>query len=572
MKKLNLHQTQNQFLFLLALSLLIPFSVFPQKGELILEFAAKDFITNNPVLLDSIKVINLNEGGDTTIYGESPSLYIEWISAIDENSPETKSPIAIQSIFPNPSSGLATAKIFVEKPGVFFLNLLNINGEVLASLSQQLDYGSHIFTIKHGNPGICFLTLNDGIHSKTVKLLSLPLGIENNCSIEYSGISFKDGINSIAAKVDTVAFTFKPGNILQYDVSADGYEVLNFQDSPTESRAYVFALQAIQYDTLPTVTTADVENILANSAISGGIVHDQGSSIVSARGVCWDTLPNPSLSNFFTVNGAGEGEFVSELSGLSESTTYYVRAYATNTTGTAYGEEIQFTTMEEIPVLPLYLIGDGTTTGWDNTNTSLEFTYDSIDQLYQITATLGGGGLYYKALVVPGEWAPQWGTDETGTSVGGPLVYRPNETEPDPLAMPTPAQVGDYLITFDLLNLLYTIEDADLAQTMHLVGDATEAGWDNTAAIPMEKIAPGKFHLVANLDADAIEGFKFLVNQGAWAPMYGTIEGASFESGVLVYRETESDPDPRSIPPPETSGDYFIEINIIEMTYAVSVW
>jgi len=219
---------------------------------------------------------------------------------------------------------------------------------------------------------------------------------------------------------------------------------------------------------------------------------------------------------------------------------------------------------------PLYLIGDGSTIGWDNTNTSLQFAYDADAEVYKIVATLGGGGLFIKAFEVEGQWAPQWGTDATGTYEGGPLVYRPTEDEPDPTAIPTPEEAGDYLITFDLVNLVYTIELADIAQTMHLIGDATEAGWDNAVAIPFEKLAPGKFQLVANLNTDGTEGFKFLVNQGAWAPMYGTVADAAFESGVLVYRETEADPDPSTIPPPTTAGAYLIELDIVDMVYTVT--
>lgn len=219
---------------------------------------------------------------------------------------------------------------------------------------------------------------------------------------------------------------------------------------------------------------------------------------------------------------------------------------------------------------PLYLIGDGSTIGWDNTNTSLQFAFDADAEVYKIVATLGGAGKFIKAFEVQGQWAPQWGTDATGTNEGGPLVYRPTEDVPDPAAIPTPELEGDYLITFDLVNLVYTIELADIAQTLHIIGDATEAGWDNAAAIPMDKLAPGKFELVANLSADATEGFKFLVNQGAWAPMYGTLAGSAFDSGVLVYRETEADPDPSTIPPPAVSGAYLIEIDLVAMTYAVT--
>lgn len=219
---------------------------------------------------------------------------------------------------------------------------------------------------------------------------------------------------------------------------------------------------------------------------------------------------------------------------------------------------------------PLYLIGDGTTIGWDNSNTDLQFTYDPNDEVYKIVATLGGAGLFIKAFEVPGQWWPQWGTNDSGTSETGTLVYRPTDPDPDPVAIPTPEEAGDYLIIFDLVNKVYTIEVSDIASTMHIVGDATEAGWDAGNAVPMEKTAPGHFQLVTTLSSDASEGFKFLVNQGAWAPMYGSVEGAELESGVLVYRETESDPDPVSIPPPSVSGTFLIEMNIMDLTYSVT--
>jgi phosphodiesterase/alkaline phosphatase D-like protein len=94
----------------------------------------------------------------------------------------------------------------------------------------------------------------------------------------------------------------------------------------------------------PTVTTAAVTNITAVSATSGGNVTDEGGAPVTARGVCWSTAPNPTTANNTTANGTGPGAFTSNLTGLSELTIYYVRAYATNLYGTVYGEEFQFTT------------------------------------------------------------------------------------------------------------------------------------------------------------------------------------------------------------------------------------
>lgn len=104
--------------------------------------------------------------------------------------------------------------------------------------------------------------------------------------------------------------------------------------------------------TVPTVTTNNVSNITTTSATCGGNVTSAGNGTVSARGVCWSTLSNPTISNSHTTNGTGTGTFTSSLTGLTPNTTYYVRAYATNEAGTAYGLQKTFTTNSEQPQAP----------------------------------------------------------------------------------------------------------------------------------------------------------------------------------------------------------------------------
>jgi phosphodiesterase/alkaline phosphatase D-like protein len=94
---------------------------------------------------------------------------------------------------------------------------------------------------------------------------------------------------------------------------------------------------------VPIVTTASVTNITATSASSGGNVTDEGDAPVTARGVCWSTVPSPTTADNLTSDGTGAGAFTSSITGLSATTIYYVRAYATNLYGTVYGQEIQFT-------------------------------------------------------------------------------------------------------------------------------------------------------------------------------------------------------------------------------------
>jgi uncharacterized protein (TIGR02145 family) len=95
---------------------------------------------------------------------------------------------------------------------------------------------------------------------------------------------------------------------------------------------------------VPTLTTTTVTSITLTTAVSGGDITSNGGGAVTARGVCWSTTATPTISNFITSDGTGSGSFVSNLSGLLPATAYHVRAYATNGAGTAYGNELIFTT------------------------------------------------------------------------------------------------------------------------------------------------------------------------------------------------------------------------------------
>jgi hypothetical protein len=103
---------------------------------------------------------------------------------------------------------------------------------------------------------------------------------------------------------------------------------------------------------LPFVETTNVLSITQTSSASGGIVYSDGGSAVIARGVCWSTSPNPTVANSQTTNGAGVGSFTSNLIGLAQNQTYFVRAYATNANGTSYGNQFSFYTTS------FYAVGD----------------------------------------------------------------------------------------------------------------------------------------------------------------------------------------------------------------------
>lgn len=98
---------------------------------------------------------------------------------------------------------------------------------------------------------------------------------------------------------------------------------------------------------LPELTTADISEFHQATAVSGGIIIDDRGSIITARGVCWSTTDEPTIHDNITEDGIGGGSFTSSITGLDPNTTYYIRAYATNSEGTGYGDVIEFTAPRE---------------------------------------------------------------------------------------------------------------------------------------------------------------------------------------------------------------------------------
>jgi len=111
----------------------------------------------------------------------------------------------------------------------------------------------------------------------------------------------------------------------------------------------ILIINSCEKEKVPILTTAEIVNITYTTATSGGTISDEGSGEVIARGVCWSTGIRPTITDFVTSDGSGAGSFTSNMSGLIEATTYYTRAYATNSAGTGYGNELSFTTNQVLP-------------------------------------------------------------------------------------------------------------------------------------------------------------------------------------------------------------------------------
>lgn len=109
----------------------------------------------------------------------------------------------------------------------------------------------------------------------------------------------------------------------------------------------VITIRTIEHPSLATVTTDEVSDITINTAVCGGNVINDGYAEITERGICYATHQEPTVFDYKVSGGEGMGLFQCRMSGLEMMTTYYVRAYARNSEGYAYGNEVSFVTADE---------------------------------------------------------------------------------------------------------------------------------------------------------------------------------------------------------------------------------
>ena len=155
-----------------------------------------------------------------------------------------------------------------------------------------------------------------------------------------------DLTDAISSKVNVSESNFHV-NINNLSTETKYYYCFECYSSHSSTRSEVHSFVTLKAEK-PVVETGAVENITLNFATCGGNVVSDCGADVTERGVCWSTSPNPTINDNITTNGNGTGTFTSNLINLTANTTYYVRAYANNSAGTGYGNEISFTTLKDI--------------------------------------------------------------------------------------------------------------------------------------------------------------------------------------------------------------------------------
>lgn len=182
--------------------------------------------------------------------------------------------------------------------------------------------------------------------------LSFQIQIDDTSSfaspvVDYTSTAIAQGITTFTVgqaagsggySVGSVSQTLAAGSYYWRVRTSDGTDTSAWTTANSGSIAFVVVFA-------PTVTTNDPSSVSEGGATCGGNVTSAGTSAVTARGVCWSTAHSPTTSNGHTTDGTGTGGFSSNISGLLDGTKYYIRAYATNSDGTAYGSEVRLTTL-----------------------------------------------------------------------------------------------------------------------------------------------------------------------------------------------------------------------------------
>ena len=318
-----------------------------QAQTVTLTFTGRD-ASDHYVPLNSVSITNQTKGWSETLEWPDTVLVLQNEIGIDECV--ANGGFALSQNNPNPFNGTTDVKLTVADVGVVMLEIADGSGRIVGTFHEtSLQYGTHQFRITLSSVGTYVMTAHQNGKTLSIKMVCNRAGNENR--IEYAGVvemPYYD-VSATAPIISKkhirtlVTCPFDIGDQMEYVgiATINGTEEESVHITQALATSQTFFMQFIH--TQSYVTTMAVSNIMDVSATSGGEV-TIGSSWVTSRGVCWSSNPNPTIADSHTTNGNGYGSFTSNMTGLTPSTTYYVRAYANSTSGTIYGNEVSFTT------------------------------------------------------------------------------------------------------------------------------------------------------------------------------------------------------------------------------------
>ena len=303
-----------------------------------LTFTGRDS-DNRYVRLNRVVIDNLSRNWQEVIYW--PDTTLSMTNITDVHDYEQEEGFHLSQNTPNPFSGVTDVFLNLDEDGETELTVYDINGKQVVRYSGFLAKGGHNFRINLTTAQTYLLKARSGSRTASIKMVNN--GSAGNNDITYIG----EGSPIVVTLKSTTNKPFAYGDIMQYVGygTVNGTELESSHIVQVQNASQTFILQfATQESQLPIVTTHAVTNITDGSATCGGTVNSDGGSAVTTRGICWSSTQNPTIAGLHTTNGTGTGSFTSNMTGLTPNITYYVRAYATNAAGTAYGQQEVFNT------------------------------------------------------------------------------------------------------------------------------------------------------------------------------------------------------------------------------------
>ena len=315
-----------------------------------LTFIAKD-AANQHVQLNRVVISNLTKGWQETIYWPDTTLTMQNGTGIANVETCHGASLQLSQNNPNPFTGTTEVSLMVATEGTITMDIADINGRIVETwCTASLQPGTHQFRITLATAGTYVMTARQNGQTSFIKMVCNG-GIDAN-KMEFLGAVLANDYSQNPVKSNPRGATNNPftfGDQMEYV----GYATINGSEAESQrimqaqGASQTFTLQFAETQTqvqLPTVTTNAVSNITQSSATVGGTVTSDGGETVFDRGICYSTTTMPTVSNNCLHIGQGTGSFSDNLTGLTANTTYYVRAYAMSSAGTAYGNEVSFTT------------------------------------------------------------------------------------------------------------------------------------------------------------------------------------------------------------------------------------
>lgn len=146
----------------------------------------------------------------------------------------------------------------------------------------------------------------------------------------------------------------------------------------------------------PTVSTVDVSSVTTDSAFSGGDITSDGGAAITEKGIVYGTAINPTISGSKVIGGSGTDSFSLKLTGLTTNTQYHARAYAINSIGTSYGENIDFYTLAKVSQITAATING------DNAELTIDANLNPENTQYKIEASTSAND--FSGAVIASDW------------------------------------------------------------------------------------------------------------------------------------------------------------------------